>query len=107
MYSYFRASSSPACNITSNRVINQEEINTENFSKAIDNWEIPKIAQKEIYDHSSFNFFDKMDRTIETEEHDITLFNDYETIRISSQSSINHHGKKYNFIYVGFISSWC
>jgi hypothetical protein len=48
--SNFTTSSFSYSNITSNRMINQEEINIVFFSKAIENWEIPKITRKNRFD---------------------------------------------------------
>jgi hypothetical protein len=87
-------------------VIKQKETNIENFSKAIDNWEIfKKNTKKEYYDHGRFNFFEKKGYTIKTEQCDISFFNEYETIRflhsqtIALQSWIHFTSKHWNDAY--------
>ena len=55
--------------------MNSEEFVIEDFNKAIDNWELPKISKEMIYKTKKLDFL-KNDYVIKTEERDITLWKD-------------------------------
>ena len=53
----------------------------ENFDKAIDCWELPKISKEKIYKTKKLDFL-KNDYVIKTEERDITISKPFETIHL-------------------------
>ena len=85
------------------RVINKKELILEDFVKAIDEWEIPKVDKEQIYKISKFNVF-KTDYVIKTEERDFQLSKPFEKITLLSPRTLNHHrSKKYKYIHIGLI----
>ena len=80
--SSFSSSSSGRISDSKN-VVNSEEFVIEDFNKAIDNWELPKISKEMIYKIKKLDFL-KNDYVIKTEERDITLSKPFETIHLFS-----------------------
>ena len=75
------SSSSSGRTSDSKNVVNSEEFVIEDFNKAIDNWELPKIFKEMIYKIKKLDFL-KNDYVIKTEERDITLSKPFETIHL-------------------------
>ena len=68
----------------SKHVVSLEEFIIENFDKAIDCWELPKIFKEKIYKTKKLDFL-KTNYVIKTKERDITLFEPFETIHLFSE----------------------
>ncbi|KAH9735172.1 hypothetical protein KPL71_017654 [Citrus sinensis] len=84
-------------------VVSSEEFVIENFDKAIDCWELPKISKEKIYRTKKLDFW-KNDYVIKTEERDITLSKPFETINLFSEKSLNKlREKNFNYIHIGLI----
>ena len=81
------SSSSSGKTSDSKTVVNSEEFVIEDFNKAIDNWELPKISKEMIYKTKKFDFL-RNDYIIKTEERDITLSKSFETIHLFSEKSL-------------------
>ena len=73
------SSSSSGKTSESKHVVSSEEFIIENFDKAIDCWELPKISKEKIYKTKMLDLL-KHDYIIKTEERDITLSEPFETI---------------------------
>ncbi|KAH9792264.1 hypothetical protein KPL71_004051 [Citrus sinensis] len=97
------SSSSSGKTSDSKHVVSSEEFVIENFDKAIDCWELPKISKEKIYRTKKLDFW-KNDYVIKTEEHDITLSKPFETINLFSEKSLNKlKEKNFNYIHIGLI----
>ncbi|KAH9727845.1 hypothetical protein KPL70_008824 [Citrus sinensis] len=87
----------------SKHVVSSEEFFIENFDKAIDCWELPKISKEKIYKTKKLDFL-KSDYIIKTEERDITLSNPFETIQLFSEHSLKKlKEKNFNYVHIGLI----
>uniref|UniRef100_A0A6N2LKD6 Reverse transcriptase domain-containing protein n=1 Tax=Salix viminalis TaxID=40686 RepID=A0A6N2LKD6_SALVM len=87
----------------SRRIIQSEEITFEDFTKHLDNWNIPSISQSQIYKKSKYDIF-KTDFTIKTEERDIQLTKPFETIQLLTQKSLQKHlDRNYKYIHIGCV----
>ena len=85
------------------RVINKNELILEDFVKAIDEWEIPKVDKEQIYKIPKLNIF-KTDYVIKTEERDFQLSKPFKKITLLSLKTLSHHrSKKYKYIHIGLI----
>ena len=80
--------------------MNSKEFVIEDFNKAIDNWELPKISKEMIYKTKKLNFLEN-DYVIKIEERDITLSKPFETIHLFSEKSLKKLKDK---ILIMFIS---
>ncbi|KAH9714172.1 hypothetical protein KPL71_020570 [Citrus sinensis] len=99
----FFSSSSSGKTSDSKHVVSSEEFIIENFDKAIDCWELPKISKEKIYKTKKLDFL-KNDYVIKTEERDITLSEPFETIHLFSEKSLkNLKEKNFNYIHIGLI----
>ncbi|KAH9679458.1 hypothetical protein KPL71_026142 [Citrus sinensis] len=97
------SSSSSGKTSDSKHVVSSEEFVIENFDKAIDCWELPKISKEKIYRTKKLDFW-KNDYVIKTEERDITLSKPFETINLFSEKSLNKlKEKNFNYIHIGLI----
>ncbi|KAH9792313.1 hypothetical protein KPL71_004068 [Citrus sinensis] len=97
------SSSSSGKTSDSKHVVSSEEFVIENFDKAIDCWELPKISKEQIYKTKKFDFL-KSDYVIKTEERDITLSSPFETIHLFSEKSLKKlKEKNFNYIHIGLI----
>ncbi|KAH9696766.1 hypothetical protein KPL71_023320 [Citrus sinensis] len=97
------SSSSSGKTSDSKHVVSSEEFVIENFDKAIDCWELPKISKEQIYKTKKLDFF-KSDYVIKTEERDITLSSPFETIHLFSEKSLKKlKEKNFNYIHIGLI----
>ena len=97
------SSSSSGKTKDSNNVVNSEEFVIEDFNKAIDNWELPKISKEMIYKTKKLDFL-KNDYVIKTEERDITLSKPFETIHLFSEHSLKKlKDKNFNYVHIGLI----
>ncbi|KAH9679745.1 hypothetical protein KPL71_026254 [Citrus sinensis] len=97
------SSSSSGKTSDSKHVVSSEEFVIENFDKAIDCWELPKISKEKIYRTKKLDFW-KNDYVIKTEERDITLSKPFETINLFSKKSLNKlKEKNFNYIHIGLI----
>ncbi|KAH9686422.1 hypothetical protein KPL70_014341 [Citrus sinensis] len=84
-------------------VVSSEEFFIENFDKAIDCWELPKISKEKIYKTKKLDFL-KNDYIIKTEERDITISNPFETIHLFSEHSLKKlKEKNFNYVHIGLI----
>ncbi|KAH9718016.1 hypothetical protein KPL71_022055 [Citrus sinensis] len=84
-------------------VVSSEEFIIENFDKAIDCWELPKISKKKIYKTKMLDLL-KHDYIIKTEERDITLSEPFETIYLFSEKSLKKlKEKNFKYIHIGLI----
>ncbi|KAH9705018.1 hypothetical protein KPL70_011707 [Citrus sinensis] len=87
----------------SKHVVSSEEFIIENFDKAIDCWELPKISKEKIYKTKKLDIL-KNDYVITTEERDITISEPFETIHLFSESSLKKlKEKKFNYVHIGLI----
>jgi hypothetical protein len=84
------------------RIVQSEEITIEDFTKNINDWKIPKIFQKQIYQKSKYDIF-KTDFTIKTEERDIWLTKPFETTQLFQKSLQKHLAINYKYIHVGLV----
>ncbi|KAH9658252.1 hypothetical protein KPL70_023414 [Citrus sinensis] len=97
------SSSSSGKTSDSKHVVSSEEFFIENFDKAIDCWELPKISKEKIYKTKKLDFL-KNDYIIKTEERDITLSNPFETIQLFSEHSLKKlKEKNFNYVHIGLI----
>ncbi|KAH9698195.1 hypothetical protein KPL71_023925 [Citrus sinensis] len=97
------SSSSSGKTSDSKHVVSSEEFVIENFDKAIDCWELPKISKEKIYRTKKLDFW-KNDYVIKTEERDITLSKPFETINLFSEKSLNKlKEKNFNYVHIGLI----
>ncbi|KAH9702314.1 hypothetical protein KPL70_010722 [Citrus sinensis] len=97
------SSSSSGKTSDSKHVVSSEEFFIENFDKAIDCWELPKISKEKIYKTKKLDFL-KNDYIIKTEERDITLSKPFETIHLFSEHSLKKlKEKNFNYIHIGLI----
>ncbi|KAH9777931.1 hypothetical protein KPL71_007185 [Citrus sinensis] len=97
------SSSSSGKTSDSKHVVSSEEFVIENFDKAIDCWELPKISKEQIYKTKKFDFL-KSDYVIKTEERDITLSSPFETIHLFSERSLKKlKEENFNYIHIGLI----
>ncbi|KAH9742480.1 hypothetical protein KPL70_002960 [Citrus sinensis] len=97
------SSSSSGKTSASKHVVSSEEFFIENFDKAIDCWELPKISKEKIYKTKKLDFL-KNDYIIKTEERDITLSNPFETIHLFSEHSLKKlKEKNFNYVHIGLI----
>ncbi|KAH9727428.1 hypothetical protein KPL70_008677 [Citrus sinensis] len=97
------SSSSSGKTSESKHVVSSEEFFIENFDKAIDCWELPKISKEKIYKTKKLDFL-KSDYIIKTEERDITLSNPFETIQLFSEHSLKKlKEKNFNYVHIGLI----
>ncbi|KAH9800890.1 hypothetical protein KPL71_000829 [Citrus sinensis] len=97
------SSSSSGKTSDSKHVVSSEEFFIENFDKAIDCWELPKISKEKIYKTKKLDFL-KSDYIIKTEERDITLSNPFETIQLFSEHSLKKlKEKNFNYVHIGLI----
>ncbi|KAH9687836.1 hypothetical protein KPL70_014917 [Citrus sinensis] len=97
------SSSSSGKTSESKHVVSSEEFFIENFDKAIDCWELPKISKEKIYKTKKLDFL-KNDYIIKTEERDITLSNPFETIHLFSEHSLKKlKEKNFNYVHIGLI----
>ncbi|KAH9781471.1 hypothetical protein KPL71_008488 [Citrus sinensis] len=95
-------SSSEKTSVSKN-VVNSEEFIIEDFNKAIDNWDLPKVSKDKIYKMKKLDFL-KTDCVIKTEERDITLSKPFETIHLFSEHSLKKlKEKNFNYIHIGLI----
>ena len=100
--SSFSSSSSKKTSVSKN-VVNSEEFIIEDFNKAIDNWDLPKVSKDKIYKMKKLDFL-KTDCVIKTEERDITLSKAFETIHLFSEHSLKKlKEKNFNYIHIGLI----
>ena len=84
-------------------MVNLEEFTIEDFNKAIDNWDLPKVSKDKIYKMKKLDFL-KTDCVIKTEERDITLSKPFETINLFSEHSLKKlKEKNFNYIHIGLI----
>ena len=81
------SSSSSGRTSDSKNVVNSEEFIIEDFNKAIDNWELPKVNIEMIYKTKKLDFLNN-DYVIKTEERDITLSKPFEIIHLFSEHSL-------------------
>ena len=81
------SSSSSGRTSDSKNVVSSEEFVIEDFNKAIDNWELPKVNKDMIYKTKKLDFL-KNGYAIKTEERDITLSKPFETIQLFSENSL-------------------
>ena len=79
--SFFSSSSGRTSD--SKNVVNFEEFVIEDFNKAIDNWELPKISKEMIYKTKKLDFL-KNNYVIKIEERDITISKPFEIIHLFS-----------------------
>lgn len=97
------SSSSSGRTSDSKNVVNSEEFVIEDFNKAIDNWELPKVNKEMIYKTKKLDFLNN-DYVIKTEERDITLSKPFETIHLFSEQSLKKlKDKNFNYIHIGLI----
>ncbi|KAH9802585.1 hypothetical protein KPL71_001451 [Citrus sinensis] len=97
------SSSSSGKTSDSKHVVSSEEFFIENFDKAIDCWELPKISKEKIYKTKKLDFL-KNDYIIKTEERDITLSKPFETIHLFSEHSLKKlKEKNFNYVHIGLI----
>ncbi|KAH9676471.1 hypothetical protein KPL70_019168 [Citrus sinensis] len=97
------SSSSSGKTSKSKHVVSSEEFIIENFDKAIDCWELPKISKEKIYKTKMFDLL-KHDYIIKTEERDITLSEPFETIYLFSEKSLKKlKEKNFKYIHIGLI----
>jgi len=97
------SSSSSGRTSDSKNVVNSEEFVIEDFNKAIDNWELPKVNKDMIYKTKKLDFL-KNDYVIKTEERDITLSKPFETIQLFSEQSLKKLREKgFNYEHIGLI----
>jgi len=97
------SSSSSGRTSDSKNVVSSEEFVIEDFNKAIDNWELPKVNKDMIYKTKKLDFL-KNDYVIKTEERDITLSKPFETIHLFSEQSLKKLKEKgFNYIHIGLI----
>ncbi|KAH9660105.1 hypothetical protein KPL70_024093 [Citrus sinensis] len=97
------SSSSSGKTSDSKHVVSSEEFFIENFDKAIDCWELPKISKEKIYKTKKLDFL-KNDYIIKTEECDITLSNPFETIHLFSEHSLKKlRENNFNYVHIGLI----
>ena len=89
--------------MSGDRVVSQDEVTIEDFNKEIDNWVVPYVHANQIYKGSSFKHLLRSDYVIKTEESDIQLIKDFETIRLLSKNSIDQHRKKFNYLHIGMV----
>ena len=89
-------------NQTSN--IFNEEIHFEDINQEIDNWEIPKIPEKELYKPEG-KWYRSSDYIIRTVEKNIPIDPHIgDEFHLLSQTSLNEHQtKKYNFLHIGCV----
>ena len=100
--SSFSSSSSERTSDSKN-VVNSEEFVIEDFDKANDNWELPKISKEMIHKTKKLDFL-KTDFIIKTEERDITLSKPFETIHLFSEHSLKKlKEKNFNYVHIGLI----
>ena len=97
------SSSSSGKTSDSKHVVSSEEFVIENFDKAIDCWELPKISKEKIYKTKMLDLL-KNDYIIKTEERDITLSEPFETIHLFSEKSLKKLiEKNFKYIHIGLI----
>ncbi|KAH9686636.1 hypothetical protein KPL70_014425 [Citrus sinensis] len=97
------SSSSSGKTSDSKHVVSSEEFIIENFDKAIDCWELPKVSKEKIYKTKKLDFL-KNDYVIKTEERDITLSEPFETIHLFSEKSLKKlKEKNFNYVHIGLI----
>ncbi|KAH9802434.1 hypothetical protein KPL71_001381 [Citrus sinensis] len=97
------SSSSSGKTSDSKHVVSSEEFIIENFDKAIDCWELPKLSKEKIYKTKKLDIL-KNDYVIKTEERDITISEPFETIHLFSESSLKKlKEKKFNYVHIGLI----
>ncbi|KAH9685897.1 hypothetical protein KPL70_014156 [Citrus sinensis] len=97
------SSSSSGKTSDSKHVVSSKEFIIENFDKAIDCWELPKIFKEKIYKTKKLDFL-KNDYVIKTEERDITLSKPFETIQLFSEHSLKKlKEKNFNYVHIGLI----
>ncbi|KAH9703738.1 hypothetical protein KPL70_011207 [Citrus sinensis] len=97
------SSSSSGKTSDSKHVVSSEEFIIENFDKAIDCWELPKISKEKIYKTKMLDLL-KHDYIIKTEERDITLSEPFETIYLFSEKSLKKlKEKNFKYIHIGLI----
>ena len=108
---FSRRSSQPSSSsLIENQTLNQtsnifkEEIHFENINQEIDNWEIPKIPEKELYKPEG-KWYHSSDYIIRTVEKNIPIDPDVgeEFHLLSETSLIEHQTKKYNFLHIGCV----
>ena len=97
------SSSSSGKTSDSKHVVSSEEFIIENFDKAIDCWELPKISKEKIYKTKILDVLNN-DYIIKTEERDITLSEPFETIHLFSEKSLKKlKEKNFKYIHIGLI----
>ncbi|KAH9658595.1 hypothetical protein KPL70_023551 [Citrus sinensis] len=97
------SSSSSGKTSESKHVVSSEEFIIENFDKAIDCWELPKISKEKIYKTKMLDLL-KHDYIIKTEERDITLSEPFETLYLFSEKSLKKlKEKNFKYIHIGLI----
>ncbi|QHN81824.1 polyprotein [Arachis hypogaea] len=79
----------------------EEEVCFEDINQAIDNWEIPKMPQDELYVPDDKK---KSDYIIKTAENNIPLKPDSgEEFHILTKQSVREHARHYKYLHIGCI----
>ncbi|QHO53481.1 polyprotein [Arachis hypogaea] len=80
----------------------EEEVCFEDINQAIDNWEIPKIPQDELYVPDDNKR--KSDYIIKTAENNIPLGPDFgEEFHLLTKQSIREHARHYKYLHIGCV----
>ena len=101
MDSFFRTNSTSSSSSSNTKL--KEEIHIQDINQDIDNWEIPKYTQTDIYERDRKWMFSASDYTIKTVEQTIALDADHEEIKLLSKRTIEKHKEKYNYIHFGLV----
>ncbi|KAL4652134.1 hypothetical protein ACB092_01G210900 [Castanea dentata] len=89
------------------RIINSEEYSMKDIDRNLlewNKWNISTEKTDKIYRQTTFSKLSFLiDYTIKTVERTYSLFNEYETIQLFSEESINQHKEKYAFLHIGLV----
>ncbi|KAK7410245.1 hypothetical protein VNO78_00875 [Psophocarpus tetragonolobus] len=82
----------------------EEEVCFEDINQAIDNWEIPKIPQDELYIPDESKHVRSSDYIIRTAENNIPLDPQAgEEFHLLTKQSIAEHSRKYKYLHIGCV----
>ena len=82
----------------------EEEVCFEDINQAIDNWEIPKIPQDELYIPEESKLARSSDYIIKTAENNIPLGPEAgEEFHLLTKQSIAEHARKYRYLHIGCV----
>ncbi|QHO46008.1 Movement protein [Arachis hypogaea] len=88
--------------LTPKHNIFEEEVCFEDINQAIDNWEIPKIPQDELYVPDDNKR--KSDYIIKTTENNIPLGPDSgEEFHLLTKQSVREHARHYRYLHIGCV----